>query len=333
MIITRTPFRISFFGGISDYPEWYKKHGGKVLSTTINKYCYISLRRLPPYFKYKSVIRYTNREEVDSVFDIAHPSVKACLLYKNINDGVEIIHTSDIPARSGVGSSSAFTVGLLKSLNALQGNIISRKSLAIEALHVEQKIIEENVGSQDQIACAFGGLNKLEFLKEGQDFSVMPITISMEKLNFFQKNLMLFYTGFARNAPEIARTVIENLDKKTASVNVLEDIVEDGINILNGRIDKFDGFGELLNESWEIKKSLADGVSTDDIDRDYSLALRAGAIGGKLLGAGGGGFLLLFVRPELQGRVRIELQHLLEVPFRFEFVGSHLIHYSEHDIY
>ena len=334
MIITRTPFRISFFGGISDYPQWYKKHGGKVLSVTINKYCYISLRRLPPFFKYKSVIRYTNREEVDSVFEIEHPSVKECLFYMNMHDGVEIMHTSDIPAKSGVGSSSAFTVGLLKSLNALQGKIVSKKTLAKNAIHIEQNMIKENVGSQDQVACSFGGLNKIEFFKEEeQGFGVSPITISSHKLNFFQSHLMLFYTGISRNASEIAKTQIDNLDKKSASIGALEDLVEEGVNVLNGRLDMINDFGKLLHEAWSIKRGLADCISTDDIDHAYNDALRAGATGGKLLGAGGGGFLLLFVKPELQNKVKWSLKHLFEVSFKFDFVGSHIVHYSEQEIY
>ena len=248
----------------------------------------------------------------------------------NLDDGIEIVHTADIPARSGIGSSSAFTVGLLHSVNAYQGRIISKKMLAEKAIFVEQKMIKENVGSQDQIACAFGGLNKIEFFKhEDCNFVVSPITLDRSKLDFLQSHLLLFYTGISRNASDIAGRKISNLEKKFGSIKVLEDLVDEGIDILSGRLEDMDDFGKLLDQSWTIKQNIADGVTTDIIDEAYNAALRAGAIGGKLLGAGGGGFLLFFVRPEIQDKVKSVLSHMVEVPFKFELSGSHIIHYSD----
>ena len=332
MIITRTPFRISFFGGGTDYPVYYKEHGGAVLSTTINKYCYISCRYLPPFFDYKYRIRYTIREETKNVSEIEHPSVRECLKFVNAGKGIEMVHTSDIPARSGIGSSSAFTVGFLNALYALSGKMVTKRQLAREAIHVEQTIIKESVGSQDQVAAAFGGINKIEFGGD-RDFYVTPITIKENKLNKLQDSLMFFYTGLVRNASEIAGEQINATPSKKKELDLMVEMVDEAVNILNTDSDDIDDFGRLLHKSWKIKRSLTNLITNGKIDQIYDAALKAGALGGKLLGAGGGGFILFYVSPECQARVKEKLRNLLLVPFRFENLGSQVIMYSTQDFF
>ncbi len=329
MIITRTPFRVSFFGGGTDYPVWYRENGGAVLSTTINKYCYINCRYLPPFFNMKHLIRYSVREERNSTQEIVHPSVRACLEYLNIEKGVEMVHTSDIPARSGIGSSSSFTVGLLNALYALKGQMVTKRQLGREAIHVEQNIIQENVGSQDQVSVAFGGFNKIEFGSE-TEFYVYPMTISGDKLNSLQDHLMLFFTGFSRNASDIAHEQIKNTPKKAIELKTMHQMVDQAVDILNSNGD-IKEFGSLLHESWLLKKDLTQYITTGKIDEMYDAARRAGAIGGKLLGAGGGGFMLLFVPPEKRDDVKNILKDILYVPFRFENLGTQVILYATQD--
>ena len=332
MIITRTPFRISFFGGGTDYPVWYKENDGAVLSTTINKYCYISCRYLPPFFDYNYRIRYSFREETQNVSEIKHPSVRESLKFLNIDKGIEMVHTSDIPAQSGIGSSSAFTVGFLNALYALKGKIVTKRQLAREAIHIEQNLIKENVGSQDQVAAAFGGFNKIEFGGE-KEFYAYPITLSAEKIDLLQKHLMLFFTGFPRNASDIAGEQIKQTSNKKKELKIMKEMVEEAINILNRDSNDMSDFGKLLHDAWDIKMSVTNLISTSTIDEIYSTAISAGAIGGKLLGAGGGGFMLLFVPPALQPSVRERLKNLLFVPFRFETLGTQTILYSTQDFY
>ncbi|EKD83494.1 MAG: hypothetical protein ACD_39C00636G0006 [uncultured bacterium] len=330
MIITRTPFRISFFGGGTDYPVWYRENGGCVLSTTINKYCYINLRYLPPFFDMKYLVRYSVREETKTVDEIKHPSVRACLKHLEIEKGVEVLHTSDIPARSGIGSSSSFTVGLLSSIYALKGKMISKRQLAREAIRVEQDIIQENVGSQDQVAVAFGGFNKIEFGGE-KEFFVSPITIDNEKLDHFQNHLMLFFTGLSRNSSDIAKEQINNTGNKKTELKTMQEMVDHSIEILNGNPSDICDFGKLLNESWQLKRGLSKLISNNFLDDIYETARKNGALGGKLLGAGGGGFMLLFVPPERQQKMKEALKDILYVPFRFENLGSQIILYSAQD--
>jgi len=330
MIIARTPFRISFFGGGSDYPAWYRENGGAVLSTTINKYCYISCRYLPPFFDNKYLIRYSRREETKSIDEIKHPSVKECLKYLNIEKGIEMVHTADLPARSGIASSSAFTVGFLHALYALKGAIVSKRQLAREAIHVEQNLINENVGSQDQVAVAFGGFNRIDFGGES-DFYVTPLPISKEKLDTLQDHMMLFFTGFARTASEIASEQIRKTQENKSEIRTIMEIVDEAINFFRNNTDVKD-FGKLLHEAWKLKKGLTNLISTSAIDEMYASALTAGAIGGKLLGAGGGGFMLLFAPPEKHPAIKEKL-NLLHVPFRFENLGSQIILYSMQDFY
>lgn len=330
MIISRTPFRISFFGGGTDYPVFYEEYGGAVLSTSIDKYCYINCRYLPPVFDHKYRIRYTNREEVQSISEIKHPSARECLNFIALSHGVEIQHNADLPAMSGIGSSSAFTVGLLFALYALKGQMITKRQLALDAIHVEQEMIQENVGSQDQTAAAFGGLNKIEFGGH-QKISVSPITIDQAKLNSLQDYLMLFFTGFSRDASEIAEEQIIKTPEKTKELKTMMTMVPEAINILTGNPDRLADFGRLLDESWQIKRSLTRHITTPAIDELYEAAMKAGALGGKLIGAGGGGFMLLFVKPELQKKVREQLGKLLLIPFRFENLGSQIIYYAPQD--
>jgi len=332
MIISRTPFRISFFGGGTDYPIWYRDNGGSVLNTTINKYCYISCRYLPPFFDYRYRIRYSLREETGNLTDIQHPSVRECLRYMRIEEGIEMVHTSDLPARSGIGSSSAFTVGFLNSLYALTGRMVGKRRLASNAIYVEQQIIGEDVGSQDQVAAAFGGLNKMEFNGK-ENFIVQPVTINRKKITTLQNHLMLFFTGFSRTASEIACEQIKNTHSKCSELKTMQDMVAEAVNILNGDSEEIESFGRLLHESWNLKRCLSSRISTSVFDDMYETALGAGAIGGKLCGAGGGGFMLLFVPPRKQRSVKKALNKLLYVPFCFETLGSQITLYADQEKY
>ncbi len=330
MIISRTPFRISFFGGGTDYPPWYRENGGAVLNVTINKYCYVSCRYLPPFFKHKYLIRYRLTESIYDVSEIQHPSVRECLKFMGVENGIEMVHTSDIPARSGVGSSSAFTVGFLNTLAALEGKMFTKRQLAGNAIEVEQDWIKENVGSQDQVATAFGGLNRIDFNGK-QNFLVQPVTIGDEKIQLLHDHLMFFFTGISRTASDVAAKQIESISSKSKELRAMHEMVDEAINILNGSKENIADFGKLLHESWKIKSTLTDSVSTRWVDDMYSIALDAGAIGGKLCGAGGGGFLLLFVPPEKQKNVKEKLDKALHVPFGFESLGSQIILYEAKD--
>jgi D-glycero-alpha-D-manno-heptose-7-phosphate kinase len=328
MIITRTPFRISFFGGGTDYPAWYQEHGGVVLATSIDKYCYISCRHLPPFFEHKHRIVYSLIENVRRVEEIKHPAVRAILGWAGYDDqGLEIHHDGDLPARSGLGSSSSFTVGLIHALSALRGKYIAKDELAAQAIHMEQHIINENVGSQDQISAAFGGFNRIDF-KTNDTFQVSPVILTADRLHEFQTHLMLYFTGFSRIASEIAKSKIENFKSREFELHRMKEMVDEAIQILQNPKASIEEVGRLLHQSWLCKRSLSDKVSTPEIDQLYEGAMRVGAIGGKILGAGGGGFLLLFVRPELQSKVREQLKHLVHVPFQFENSGSRVVLYQ-----
>lgn len=328
VIITRTPFRISFFGGGTDYPVWYEKHGGMVLSTTINKYCYITTRYLPPFFDHAHHIRYAINERAQHVHEIQHPVVRESLKFFNIEHGVEIVHTSDIPALSGVGSSSSFTVGLVHALHALVGKTVTKRQLALNAMHIEQNLIRESVGSQDQTAAAFGGFNKIEF-GGTQKILVTPITLGREKTEKLERNFMLFFTGISRQAHTIAQEQVERTPDRAAELRAMTGIAYEALDVLNND-SGFDEFGQLLHEAWMLKRSLTTKISNTTIDEIYAAGRAAGALGGKLLGAGGGGFMLFYVRPEDQLRVKEALKHLLYVPFKFEDLGSQIIYYAPH---
>jgi D-glycero-alpha-D-manno-heptose-7-phosphate kinase len=326
MIISRTPFRVSFFGGGTDYPVWYRENGGAVLGTTIDKFCYITCRCLPPFFEHKHRIAYSQTELVRSIDEIRHPAVREALRYMGITEGMEIHHDGDLPARTGLGSSSAFTVGLLHALYALKGIMPSKMQLAHEAIHIEQNILKENVGCQDQVLAAFGGFNRVDFSGE-RDMEIKRITIKAERLESLQSHLMLVFTGFSRMASEIAGEQIKETPNRKAELTKMYLMVDQAIDILNGDGDLVE-FGRLMHESWQLKRSLTNKIATPYTDYLYETALRAGAAGGKLLGAGGGGFMLFFVRPELQPKVREALGNLLCVPFRFENSGSQIIFYE-----
>ena len=330
MIITRTPFRISFFGGGTDYPAWFRENGGEVLATTIDKYCYISCRHLPPFFEHKHRIVYSAIENVRTIEQIGHPAVRAVFAWKQVKDGLEIHHDGDLPARSGLGSSSSFTVGLLNALAALDGRMISKSELASEAIHVEQNVICEAVGSQDQISAAYGGFNGIEFHRDGH-FTVEPLIVRESRKDTLQAHLMLCFTGLSRIASEIAKAQIANMSQRASELNTMRSMVAEGKRILRDESCPIDEFGQLLDEGWRYKRSLSKQVSTPEVDAMYEAALRAGAIGGKLLGAGGGGFLLLFVPPERRTAVRAVLKSVVHVPFKFENSGSRVVMYEPTD--
>jgi D-glycero-alpha-D-manno-heptose-7-phosphate kinase len=326
MLIVRTPFRISFFGGGTDYPVWFRKNGGAVLGTTIDKYCYITCRYLPPFFEHKHRIVYSLSELVREIDEIRHPSVRETLKFMGITEGLEIHHDGDLPARTGLGSSSAFTVGLLHALYALRGVMPTKMQLARDAIHVEQDLIRENVGSQDQTLAAFGGLKHIYF--NGEDnVHVEPVVMKPGRLESLQDHLMLFFTGFSRTASQIAGEQIKATPQKEKELNEMYRMVDTAIEILNSGEDIV-RFGELLHQSWQLKRSLSDKISTPYIDYLYDAARNAGAAGGKILGAGGGGFILFFVKPELQPKVIASLSGLLHIPFRFENSGSQIIFYE-----
>ncbi|MDP8211892.1 MAG: kinase [Candidatus Zapsychrus exili] len=325
MIISRTPFRVSFFGGGTDYPRWFEEHGGAVLATTINKYCYITCRYLPPFFDHKSRIIYSKMEQVNKISEINHPSARETIKFLKIKQGLEIHHDGDLPARTGLGSSSSFTVGLLNALYALKGVMSTKEKLAKEAIHIEQKMCAENVGCQDQTLAAFGGLNFIEF-GGSKHLKVNRITIPTEKIKKLQNHFMLYFTGFSRIASTIAEHQIRNIPKKKKELKAIYDMAFEALDVIQGNNIK--KFGKLLDETWKIKRTLSDRISTSNIDDIYNAAKKAGATGGKLLGAGGGGFVLFFVPPEKQPQVRKALDKLLLVPFEFENLGSQIIFYQ-----
>jgi len=331
LIISRTPLRISFFGGGTDYPAWYRQHGGAVLAATIDKYCYISVRYLPPFFEHRLRLVYSKIENCQTIDEITHPAVRGVLHYLNIDRGLEIHHDGDLPARSGMGSSSAFTVGLLHALYALKGCMPYKRQLALESIHIEQEILRETVGSQDQVQAAYGGLNHITFHAD-DEFSVRPVTISRERIQELNSHLMLFYTGIKRTAADVAQTYVNDIANKKRQLRITKGLVKEGLAVLSSNQD-LTAFGELLHEAWKVKRSLSDKVSNSEVDTIYQRAIDAGAIGGKLTGAGGGGFMLLFVPPDRHSAVREALNHLIYVPFKFEFSGSQIIFFDPEQDY
>jgi D-glycero-alpha-D-manno-heptose-7-phosphate kinase len=326
MIISRTPYRISFFGGGTDYPAWYRKNGGAVLATAIDKYCYLTCRYLPPFFEHRFRLVYSKIEACHTVDEIKHPSAREILKYLQIDRGVEIHHDGDLPARSGMGSSSSFTVGLLHALHALKGYMPNKRQLAHEGIHIEQECLKENVGSQDQVTAAYGGFNQINFLENGE-ISIRPITVLQDRMAELNSHLMLFYTGIIRTASDIAGTFVKKIGEREQQLRLLHGMVEESISILNSS-DDITRFGLLLHEAWKTKRSLSAHITNSDVEEIYSEAMTAGAIGGKLAGAGGGGFMLLFVHPANQQKVTERLNKLIHVPFEFDFSGSQIIFYD-----
>jgi D-glycero-alpha-D-manno-heptose-7-phosphate kinase len=323
MIISRTPYRISFFGGGTDYPAWYRKHGGAVLATSIDKYCYLTCRYLPPFFEHRIRIVYSRIENCHSIDEIAHPAVREILRHLKFDRGAEIHHDGDLPARSGIGSSSAFCVGLLHALYALRGQMPSKRQLAIESIRIEQEILRETVGSQDQVTAAYGGFNQIVFHENGE-VSIRPVTIPQERLQELNAHLMLFFTGIKRVSSDVARSYVENLDANRRDLRIMKDLVDESLSVLNSGQD-LRAFGELLHEAWLAKRSLSASVSNPEVDELYQTVRAAGALGGKLTGAGGGGFLLLFAEPDRHELLKQKLERLIYVPFRFEYSGSQII--------
>jgi len=332
MIITRTPFRISFFGGGTDYPDWVQEHGGAVLATTIDKYSYITCRRLPPFFQHKHRVVYSQIEEVQSIEEINHPAVKAALSWAKVTYGLEVHHDGDLPARSGLGSSSSFTTGLVKALYGMKGQLVSKENLAKDAIHIEQDLIGESVGYQDQISAAYGGFNLIEFNKD-KSFIVTPMILPTEKIENLNAHLMLFFTGFSRIANEIAKSKVANFKKREVELLRMRDMVHESIDILSSHNISIDEFGKLLHASWQLKRTLSEKVSNSEIDKIYGAALQAGALGGKILGAGGGGFMLIFAKPDRHKSIREKLRHLVHVDFKFDNSGSRIVFYHPNDQY
>ena len=326
MIISRTPYRISFFGGGTDYPAWYRQHGGAVLATSIDKYCYLTARFLPPFFEHKIRVVYSKIENCHAVDEIQHPAVREVLRFLHLERGIEIHHDGDLPARSGIGSSSSFCVGLLHALYALMGRMPSKHQLATEAIRIEQEILHETVGSQDQVTSAWGGFNQVVFSKGG-DISVRPVTISPARAHELESHLLLFFTGIKRTSSDVAKSYADDLDARKRQLRIMKDLVDEALGVLNGGGD-LGTFGELLHEAWIAKRALSADVSTGEVDALYESAQASGALGGKLLGAGGGGFLLLFARPDDHAAIRKKLDGLIHVPFRFETAGSQIIFYD-----
>lgn len=331
MIISRTPYRISFFGGGTDYPAWYLKHGGQVIATTINKYCYITCRYLPPFFEHRIRIVYSRSEICQTIDEISHPAVREILRFLNVEHGVEIHHDGDLPARSGVGSSSSFTVGMLHACHALKGYMPTRKQLSAEAIKIEQETLKETVGSQDQVMAAYGGFNHVSFGRDGS-IGVRPVTVLPSRLEELNSHLMLLFTGFVRTASTVATSWVEDVEKLAPQYRVMSQMVDEAVTLLSGRRDIAE-FGRLLNEGWKAKRSLSSGISNSVIDDAYLAALGAGAVGGKLVGAGGGGFMLLFAPPERQKAVRERLHDFLHVPFKFDTDGSQIVFYDPEEDY
>ena len=327
MIISRTPHRISFFGGGTDYPDYYLKHGGKVLGAAINKYCYLSVRRLPPFFEHKYRIVYSKMENVSTIDEIVHPAVRETLKYLNVNSGVSVHHDGDIPARSGMGSSSSFTVGILNTMYALEGKRVSKEELTKNAIYIEQELIRENVGSQDQTLAAHGGFNLIKFSTSGE-ISVVPVIVRPDQLKNLEKSLVLVFTGISRMASVAAGDKIKNIPNNKGYLSQMKNLVDDAYRIITTTNKNLCEFGELLNETWKLKKKLSNKVTNPQIEELYDIVLKNGGVGGKLCGAGSGGFMLFFVEPENRAKVIKALKNYLIVPFNFDYDGSTIIVYN-----
>jgi len=328
MIISKTPFRMSFFGGGTDFPEFYEKYGGAVISSTFDKYCYVTVRHLPRFFDYSTELTYAKTERVTSVSDIQHPAIREAMKFLDMHE-LRLSYDADLPARSGLGTSSSFAVGMLNSFYALKGKYADKHKLADEAIHLERVLCNEIGGVQDQIAASFGGLNRIDFSANG--YNVNPIIISPERKSQLESNLMLFFTGFSRFSSEIQSTTQIAIKDKTNELLEMLNLVNEAENILVSSERSLADFGKLLHYTWQLKRGISSTISSDSIDSLYTKATEAGALGGKLLGAGGGGFLLFYVEPDRQDDVKNALKNLLYVPFHFENSGTRIIHYSPED--
>lgn len=327
MIITQTPFRMSFFGGGTDFKEYYEKYGGSVISTTFDKYCFVTVRHLPRFFDYKTHLTYSKMEYVNEYHEIQHPAIREAMKMLDMHE-LRLTYESDLPARSGLGTSSSFAVGMLNAFYALKGKYADKRKLADEAIYLERVLCNEAGGIQDQIAASFGGLNRIDFDAEG--YIVKPIIISPQRKAELNENLMLFFTGFSRFSADIQTTTEKNIDQKNQELKEIKSLVDEAEKVLiTGQ--ELSEFGRMLDYTWKLKRGISNQISNDSIDMFYQRALQAGAIGGKLLGAGGGGFLLFYVEKDKQKAVKKALSQLLYVPFEFENSGTQIIHYTPED--
>lgn len=325
MIITQTPFRMSFFGGGTDFPPFFNEYGGSVISTTFDKYCYVNVRHLPPFFEYSSEIVYSRTERVKEVEEIEHPAVREAMKYLDMQE-LRVTYEADLPARSGLGTSSSFAVGMLNAFYALKGTYADKRKLAQDAIYLERTLCAESGGIQDQIAASYGGLNRIYFAEN--DFEVVPIIISPDRKKSLNENLMLFFTGFSRFSSDIAQTQEKAIkEKKNEQLLEMLKLVDDAQDVLTSKAD-LNEFGRLLDYTWKLKRGITSTISNNSIDALYQKAIQAGATGGKLLGAGGGGFLLFYVEKDKQKAVRDAMEGLLYVPFEFENGGTKVLHYT-----
>ena len=324
MIITQTPFRMSFFGGGTDFPDFYKEHGGAVISTSFDKYCYVNVRHLPRFFDYATELSYSKIERVVDVEEIKHPAIRDAMKFLDMHE-LRLTYEADLPARSGLGTSSSFAVGMLNAFYALKGKYADKKKLADEAIYLERVLCKESGGIQDQIAAAFGGLNRINFNAEG--YEVKPVIISPERKRQLNRNLMLFFTGFSRFSSDIQETTQKALADKEKQLLEMLSLVDDAERILTSKTD-LNEFGRLLDYTWKLKRGISSQISTGTIDDLYDRGMKAGALGGKLLGAGGGGFLLFYVEEDKREAVHQAMEDLLYVPFRFENSGTRVIYYT-----
>ncbi|MBQ2842489.1 MAG: kinase [Clostridia bacterium] len=322
MIISQTPVRMSFFGGGTDFPEFFREHTGAVISTTFDKYCHVNVRELPDMFDYKTYLSYAQIEKVNSVDEIKHPAIRNAMKWLNL-EKICLNYDADLPSKTGLGTSSAFSVGLLNALYTMQGINKTKRELADDAIYLERILCNEDGGIQDQIAAAFGGFIRIDFSSEG--YTVTPLEISEERKQMLNRNLLMFFTGLSRFSFEIQKSAKHDMRKKTKELLGILKMVDDAENILVNPSQPLDDFGRLLNETWLLKRSISHKISTDMIDELYSKAINAGALGGKLLGAGGGGCLLFYVPEEQQKNVRSALSGLVEIKFNFENEGTKII--------
>lgn len=328
MVITKTPFRMSFFGGGTDYPEFFKEYGGSVLSTTFDKYCYVTVRHLPKFFEYTNQISYSRIEHVKNIEEIKNPAVRETMRFLDMRE-LHVGYDTDLPARSGLGSSSSFVVGMLNGFYSLKGKYADKKKLADEAIYIERVLCKENGGIQDQIAAAYGGFNRITFKDTG--YSVEPVVLRNSRKDELNQNLMLFFTGFSRISSDIANIQKQETKNRVRELLEMLNLVEEAQKILVDTHSDLNEFGKLLHYTWELKRGITSKISTDSIDTIYKKALEAGAVGGKLLGAGGGGFMLFYVEKDKRARVREALGDLLYVPFEFENEGAKIMYYMAED--
>lgn len=325
MIITKTPFRMSFFGGGTDMEEFFRQYGGAVLSTTFDKYCYVNVRHLPRFFDYTTELSYSKTERVTDIEDIEHPAIRNAMKMLGMHE-IRLTYEADLPARSGLGTSSSFAVGMLNAFYALKGKYVDKKRLADEAIYLERVLCAEAGGWQDQIAASFGGFNRINFSADG--YEVMPVIISPERKSRLNDNLLMFFTGFTRFSSDVQKANKQGYHDKTAELKEMLSLVDDAERVLTDKTADLDDFGRLLDHTWKLKQQTGAAISTDSIDALYSKGIAAGALGGKLLGAGGGGFLVFYVQPEYRESVMKAMSDLLYIPFRFEDGGTRVIHYS-----